>query len=72
MAGDVGVIAESTDGGMTWTSKNFQLTTALMFDIKEVPNTSTVVAVGRQRAIGTRQVLRSTNLGDTWSAIDLG
>ena len=61
-----------TDGGMTWKSKNFQLTTARMFDIKEVPNSSTVVVVGRQRTIGTRQVLRSTNRGDTWSAIDLG
>ena len=71
MSGDFGVIAESTDGGLSWTSNNFQLTTALMFDIQEVPNTSTVVAVGRQRTIRTRQVLRSTNMGDTWSAIDV-
>ena len=28
MSGDLGVIAESTDGGLSWTSKNFQLTTA--------------------------------------------
>ena len=72
MSGDFGLIAQSTNGGLSWTSNNFQLTTAGMFDIKEVPNTSTVVAVGRQRTIGTRQVLRSTNLGNTWSAIDLG
>ena len=71
MAGDFGVIAQSTDGGMTWTSNNFLLTTALMNDIQEVPNTSTVVAVGRQRTITTRQVLRSTDVGDTWSAIDV-
>ncbi len=71
MSGDVGVIAQSTDGGMSWTSNNFQLTTTLMNDIQEVPNTSTVVAVGRQRSIATRQVLRSTDLGDTWSAIDV-
>ena len=51
MAGDVGVIAQSTDGGLSWTSNNFQLTTALMLDIKEVPDTRTVVAVGRQRLI---------------------
>ena len=71
MSGDLGEVAESADGGLSWTSKNFQLTTAVMFDIKEVPNTSTVVAVGRQRTIRTRQVLRSTNRGDTWSAIDV-
>ena len=71
MSGDFGVIAQSTDGGMTWTSNNFLLTTALMFDIQEVPNTSTVVAVGRQRTISTRQVLRSTDMGDSWSAIDV-
>ena len=52
MSGDFGLIAQSTDGGVSWTSNNFQLTTALMFDIKEVPNTRTVVAVGRQRTIG--------------------
>jgi photosystem II stability/assembly factor-like uncharacterized protein len=71
MSGDFGVIAQSTDGGMTWTSNNFLLTTALMLDIQEVPNTSTVVAVGRQRTIPTRQVLRSTDMGDTWSVIDV-
>ena len=71
MSGDFGVVAQSTDGGMTWTSNNFLLTTALMLDIQEVPNTSTVVAVGRQRTITTRQVLRSTDMGDTWSAIDV-
>ena len=71
MAGDLGVIAQSTDGGMSWTSNNFELTTALMNDIKEVPNTSTVVAVGRQRTTMTRQVLRSTDMGDSWSAIDV-
>ena len=53
MSGDLGLIAESTDGGLSWTSKNFQLTTTGFFDIKEVPNTSTVVAVGRQRTIGS-------------------
>ena len=71
MSGDFGVVAQSTDGGMTWTSNNFLLTTALMFDIQVVPNTSTVVAVGRQRTISTRQVLRSTDMGDSWSAIDV-
>ena len=71
MSGDVGVIAQSTDGGMSWTSNNFQLTTTLMNDIQEVPNTSTVVAVGRPHSIATRQVLRSTNMGDSWSAIDV-
>ena len=72
MAGDVGIVAQSTDGGLNWTSNNVQLTTSLFNDIKEVPKTSTVVAVGNQRTIGTRQVLRSTNLGGTWSAIDVG
>src|SRR6476646_3843910 len=71
MSGDFGVTAQSTDGGMSWTSNNFQLTTALMNDIQEVPNTNTVVAVGRQHSTMTRQVLRSTNLGDSWSAIDV-
>ena len=71
MSGDFGVIAQSTDGGMSWTSNNFLLTTALMNDIQEVPNTSTVVAVGRQRTLNQRQVLRSTDMGDSWSAIDV-
>jgi len=70
IAGDVGIVAKSTDGGMTWATNNFQLTTTLFNDVKEVPNTKTVVAVGRQRSIGTRQVLRSTDLGGSWSAID--
>ena len=73
MSGDFGVIAQSTDGGMSWTSNNVQLTTALMNDIQELPNTSTVVAVGRQRnnVPMLRQVLRSTDSGDSWSAIDV-
>ena len=50
MSGDFGLVVKSTDGGASWTSNNFQLTTPLMFDIQEVPNTSTVVAVGRQWA----------------------
>ena len=73
LSGDFGLVAKSTDGGMSWTSNNFQLTTALMFDIKEVPNTRTVVAVGRQwvGAAMTRQVMRSTDRGDTWSTINV-
>ncbi len=71
LAGDFGEIAQSTDGGLTWSSNNFELTAALMNDIKEVPNTRTVVAVGRQRTSTTRQVLRSTDRGDSWSAINV-
>ncbi len=47
LAGDFGVVAPSTDGCNTWTSKNFQLSTQLMFDLKTIPGTSTVMAVGR-------------------------
>ncbi|MEK9136362.1 MAG: YCF48-related protein, partial [Bacteroidota bacterium] len=72
LAGDFGIIAKSTDGGNTWSSNNFLLTTQIMFDIQVVPGTRTVLAVGRQYTSMTRQVLRSTNGGDTWSAIDLG
>ena len=71
MSGDFGLVVKSTDGGASWASNNFQLSTQIMFDIQEVPTSSTVVAVGRQRSIGTRQVFRSTNFGDSWSAIDL-
>src|SRR5262249_28302786 len=71
MSGDFGVIAKSTDGGASWTSNSVIYTTQIMFDIQEVPNTNTVVAVGRQRSNMHRQVLRSTNFGDTWSPIDV-
>jgi len=71
MSGDFGVVAQSANGGASWTAGNFLLTTALMFDIQEVPNTSTVVAVGRQRTSMQRQVFRSTNIGNSWSTIDV-
>jgi photosystem II stability/assembly factor-like uncharacterized protein len=71
LAGDYGIIAKSTNGGTSWTSDSFLLTTQLMFDIQKVPNTSTMVAVGRQFAAMQRQVIRSTNMGGSWSAIDV-
>jgi photosystem II stability/assembly factor-like uncharacterized protein len=71
LAGDFGIIAKSTDGGNTWTSNNFLLTTQIMFDIQQVPGTRTMLAVGRQYTPMTRQVLRSTNGGDSWSPIDI-
>jgi photosystem II stability/assembly factor-like uncharacterized protein len=72
MSGDYGIVAKSTDGGATWSSNSFLLTTQIMFDIQQVPGTRTVLAVGRQFTSMTRQVLRSTNGGDTWSPIDVG
>ena len=71
MSGDFGIVAQSTDGGASWASNNFLLKTALLLDIQELPNTSTVVAVGRQRTSMQRQVFRSTDMGDSWSAIDV-
>lgn len=71
LAGDYGIIAKSTNGGTSWTSDNFLLTTQIMFDIQAVPGTNTVLAVGRQYTSMARQVLRSTNRGDSWIAIDV-
>ena len=69
LAGDFGVVAQSTDGCNTWTSKNFQLSTQLMFDLKTIPGTSTVMAVGRAyTSPGTRQIMKSTNAGLNWTA----
>lgn len=71
LSGDFGIIAKSTNGGTLWTSDNFLLTTQLMFDIQKVPNTSTMVAVGRQWTSMQRQVFRSTNMGQNWTAINV-
>ncbi|TRZ51241.1 T9SS C-terminal target domain-containing protein [bacterium] len=72
LAGDYGVVALSTDGCNTWTSSNFQLSTQIMFDIKTIPGTSTVMAVGRPYSTGTRQVMKSTNAGLNWTAYNTG
>jgi photosystem II stability/assembly factor-like uncharacterized protein len=68
LAGDYGVVALSTDGCNTWLSKNFQLSTQIMFDIKTIPGTGNVMAVGRPYTVGTRQVMKSTNGGVNWTA----
>ena len=47
LAGDFGIVALSIDGCTTWTTRNFQLSTQIMFDIKAIPGTSNVMAVGR-------------------------
>lgn len=72
LAGDFGIVAFSTDGCATWTTKNFQLSTQIMFDIKAIPGTSNVMAVGRPYTTGTRQVMKSTNGGLNWTAYNTG
>lgn len=68
LGGDFGIVALSTDGCNTWTTKNFQLSTQIMFDIKTIPGTPNVMAVGRPYTVGTRQVMKSTNGGLNWTA----
>ncbi|MFZ4589987.1 MAG: YCF48-related protein [Ignavibacteria bacterium] len=72
LGGDFGVIALSTDGCNTWSSKNFQLSTQIMFDIKTIPGTSSIIAVGRPYIPGYREVLKSTNGGLNWTAYNSG
>jgi photosystem II stability/assembly factor-like uncharacterized protein len=72
IGGDYGIVAQSTDGCNTWTTKNFQLSTQIMFDIKTIPGTSNVMAVGRPYTVGTRQVMKSTNGGLNWTAYNTG
>jgi photosystem II stability/assembly factor-like uncharacterized protein len=72
LSGDFGVVAKSTDGGLTWSSNQFSLTTQLLFDIELIPTTNNLLAVGRQYTTGTRQVFFSSDYGTNWTSSDLG
>ena len=72
LCGDFGVVAKSTDNGLTWSSNSFLLNTNILFDMDLVPGTNNLLAVGRQFDIGTRQVYYSSNYGTNWTTRDLG
>jgi photosystem II stability/assembly factor-like uncharacterized protein len=72
LSGDYGVVAVSTNNGLTWSSNQFSLTTQILFDINQVPGTNKIFAVGRQYSSGTRQLFVSTDNGSDWTAQDLG
>ena len=72
LSGDFGVVAKSTDNGLTWSSNSFLLNTNIIFDMALAPGTNNLFAVGRQYDIGTRQVYFSTNYGTNWTTRDLG
>ena len=72
LSGDFGVVAKSTDNGLTWSSNSFLLNTNILFDMALAPGTNNLFAVGRQYTIGTRQVFYSSNYGTNWTTKDLG
>jgi photosystem II stability/assembly factor-like uncharacterized protein len=73
LSGDFGVLAKSTDGGLSWSSGSVLMTTQLMFDIENVPSTNSYVAVGRQYFSGsmTKQAMHSSDGGTTWQLVDI-
>jgi photosystem II stability/assembly factor-like uncharacterized protein len=72
LGGDFGIVAKSTDNGLTWSSNNFLLNTNILFDVELAPGTNNLFAVGRQYSIGTRQVFYSADYGTNWTTKDLG
>lgn len=72
ISGDFGVVAKSTNNGITWSSNQISYTTQILFDMAMVPNTNNLLAVGRQYSMGTRQVFFSSNYGGNWSTRNLG
>lgn len=72
LCGDYGIVAKSTDNGLTWSSNSFLLNANILFDVELAPGTNNLFAVGRQNTIGTRQVFYSTNYGGNWVTKDLG
>jgi photosystem II stability/assembly factor-like uncharacterized protein len=72
ITGDYGIVAKSTDGGNTWSSGSFLQSTALMFDIQTLPNSSKVWAVGRPFSSTTKEIFYSSNAGVNWTTYDLG
>lgn len=75
LSGDYGIIAKSTDGCATWTAPGYtQLSTALRYDITNVPGTSKYWSVGRADPFGssTKQIFYSSDGGSNWSTQNAG
>src|SRR4029453_14872822 len=72
MTGDYGIIAKTTDGGATWTSNNFLLSTALMYDMQMLPGSPKVWVVGRPAVSTTKEIFYSSDYGNNWVTYDLG
>ncbi|MCI0472493.1 MAG: YCF48-related protein, partial [Ignavibacteria bacterium] len=71
MSGDYGLIAKSSDGGITWSSNNSQYNTQIMNDIHSLPGTSKIWFAGRPNPSG-HQIMYSSNHGNNWITYGTG
>lgn len=72
VSGDYGIVGQSVNNGITFSSKSYELSTSFMFDMQTIPGTSKVFCVGRPVS-GTLQgqVFYSSNSGNNWTLYNL-
>lgn len=70
ISGDYGLVAKSTNDGVSWTSNNIQYNTQIMNDIQSLPG-GKIWFAGRPNTLGM-QILYSSNNGNSFTTFGTG